>query len=200
LVYSFAWTGPRARSVGPHGAGFESHLTAAAGQQPLPMRQASPRMGLTLPPRWCHRRQARACSVSPAVPWTCPKHRSTAVIHGQQGSVRVPSELQDRSVGSGWRELPKLAVRPYSTSRPANAGTVADSMDPARADGPDPECPRCLHEMSARTLIDRGSIPPVQGVRPDMRSAPSGRLGALRYGRRSAFVSGRPVRCPPLPD
>jgi hypothetical protein len=30
---------------------------------------------------------------SPAVPPTCPKHRSTAVIHGQQGSVRVPSEL-----------------------------------------------------------------------------------------------------------
>src|SRR4029453_13846652 len=69
------------------------------------------------------RRQARACSGSPAVPWTCPKHRSTAVIHGQQGSVRVPSELWDRSIGSGWRELPKLAVRPYSTSRPANAGT-----------------------------------------------------------------------------
>jgi hypothetical protein len=55
------------------------------------------RTSLTLPPRWCHRRQARACSVSPAVPQTCPTHRSTAVIHGQQGSVRVSSELEDRS-------------------------------------------------------------------------------------------------------
>jgi hypothetical protein len=40
----------------------------------------------------------------------CPKHRWTAVIHGQQGSVRVPSKLQDRSISSGPRELPKLAV------------------------------------------------------------------------------------------
>jgi hypothetical protein len=30
--------------------GFESHLTAAAGQRPLLTRQASPRTGLTLPP------------------------------------------------------------------------------------------------------------------------------------------------------
>jgi hypothetical protein len=42
------------------GDGFESHLTAAMGQRPLPTRQASPRTGLTLPPRWCHRCQARA--------------------------------------------------------------------------------------------------------------------------------------------
>jgi hypothetical protein len=63
----------------------------------------------------------------------------------------------------------------------------------------------CPHGMSARTLIGQGSIhPPVQGVRPDMLSAPSGRLGALRYGRRSAFVSGcpvgRPVKGLPLLD
>jgi hypothetical protein len=44
-----------------HRAGFEPLTpTAAAGQRPLPTRQASPRTGQTLPPRWCHRRQARA--------------------------------------------------------------------------------------------------------------------------------------------
>jgi hypothetical protein len=35
----------------------------------------------------------RATSPSPAVPPTCPKHRSAAVSHGQPRSVRVPAEL-----------------------------------------------------------------------------------------------------------
>jgi hypothetical protein len=42
----------RPRTAKQHEAGFESHLTAAAGQRPLPTRQASPRTSLTLPPRW----------------------------------------------------------------------------------------------------------------------------------------------------
>ena len=52
----------------------------------------------------------RATSLSPAVPPTCPKHRSAAVNHGQPQSVRAPAELQDQPVRSGPRELPKLAV------------------------------------------------------------------------------------------
>jgi len=37
--------------------------------------------------------QASTTSFSPAVPPTCPTHRSTAVMHGQSRSVRLPSEL-----------------------------------------------------------------------------------------------------------
>ena len=50
--------------------GFESHLTAAAGQWPLPTRQAASGKGLTLWSSWCLSRQAshvgrtlRRCSV-----------------------------------------------------------------------------------------------------------------------------------------
>jgi hypothetical protein len=35
----------------------------------------------------------RATSSSPAVPSTCPKHRSPAIIHGQPRSVPIPAEL-----------------------------------------------------------------------------------------------------------
>jgi hypothetical protein len=73
--------------------GFESHLTAAACQRPLPTRQASPRTGLTLPPRWCHRRQARAIFTLAGRARTCPKHRSTVVIHGQPRSMSMQAEL-----------------------------------------------------------------------------------------------------------
>jgi hypothetical protein len=90
-VIASARPGPRPPEHG--GSGFESHLTAAAGQRPLPTRQASPRTGLTLPRSWCHCRQARAMFALTGRAPTCPKHRSTAVIQGQQGSVRVPSEL-----------------------------------------------------------------------------------------------------------
>jgi hypothetical protein len=45
----------------------------------------------------------RVTSSSPAVPPTCPKLRSAAVIHGQPRSVLMPSELQDRPLRSGPR-------------------------------------------------------------------------------------------------
>jgi hypothetical protein len=62
--------------------------------------------GLTLPPSWCHRCQARAIFPSPPVPPTCPKHRSTAVIDGQQRSVHGSFELEHRSIRSGPRCFP----------------------------------------------------------------------------------------------
>jgi hypothetical protein len=95
----------------------------------LPTMQASPRTGLTLPPRWCHRHQARALFSLTGVPWTCPKHRSTAVIHGQQGSVRVPSDLRIAPYGSGPRELPKLAVgRAGAATGSQTTGTLRTTM------------------------------------------------------------------------
>jgi hypothetical protein len=45
------------------------------------------------------------------------------------------------------------------TSRSANAGTVADSMDPARADGPDPR-------VSEVSILDVGSDADRTGVHP----------------------------------
>jgi hypothetical protein len=51
---------PRCGLLKRRGNGFESHVTAAAARRPLSTRQASPRTGLTLPPSWCHRCQARA--------------------------------------------------------------------------------------------------------------------------------------------
>jgi hypothetical protein len=45
-----------------------------------------------------------------AVPPTCPKQPSAAVIQGQPRSVHVPAELWDQPVPSGPRVLPKLAV------------------------------------------------------------------------------------------
>ena len=68
------------------------------------------RWGRALPlPSWCHDRQASTTSSHRPCP-TCPAHRSTAVIHGQEGSAGVPSELWDGSIRSGRRELPKLVV------------------------------------------------------------------------------------------
>jgi len=52
----------------------------------------------------------RAASSSPAVPPTCPNHRSAAVIHGQPRSIPMSAELEDQPVRSGPRELPELAV------------------------------------------------------------------------------------------
>jgi hypothetical protein len=86
----------RPRTAKQHEAGFESHLTAAAGQRPLPTRQASPRTGLTLPPRWCHRRQARAIFTltghAPDVP-------SASVDSGHSRTTRVGARSL-RAVGS----------------------------------------------------------------------------------------------------
>ena len=56
----------------------------------------------------CRRSARRSCL--PAVPPTCPKLRSVAVIHGQPRSILMPSGLEDQPIGSGPRELPKLAV------------------------------------------------------------------------------------------
>jgi hypothetical protein len=83
--------GPRPRATAR--SGLESHLSAAAGQRPLPTRQASPRTGSPCRQGGAIAARPEAYSPSPAVPRTCLKHRSTAAIHGQQGSVRVPSEL-----------------------------------------------------------------------------------------------------------
>ena len=48
-----------------------------------------------------------------------------------------------------------------STSRPANAGTVADSMDPARADGSDPSVRGvhlgCPHGVQYTALLGQGA-------------------------------------------
>jgi hypothetical protein len=101
---------PRPRTPEQGGSGFESHLTAARPSGPCQQgrrhrRRASPcRRGGAIAAR------PEPCSPSPAVPQTCPKHRSTVVIHGQQRSVGVPSELYDHPVRSWPRELPKLAV------------------------------------------------------------------------------------------
>jgi hypothetical protein len=46
----------------------------------------------------------------PAVPPTCPQHRSTAVMHGQPRSVPVPSKLQDQPFKCSRTVLPKLAM------------------------------------------------------------------------------------------
>jgi hypothetical protein len=51
-----------------------------------------------------------AASSSPAVPSTCPKQRSAAVIHGQLRSMPMPVELYDQPLWSGPTVLPKLAV------------------------------------------------------------------------------------------
>ena len=77
----------------------------------MPTRQASPRTGLTLRRGAAIAARPEPCSPSPAVPPTCPKHRSTAVIHGQPRSLPMPSELEDQPVQSDPRMLPKLAVR-----------------------------------------------------------------------------------------
>jgi hypothetical protein len=52
-----------------------------------------------------------AASSKPAVPRTCPKDRSAAVIHGQPRFIPIPAEVSDRPVQGGRRVLPKLAVR-----------------------------------------------------------------------------------------
>jgi hypothetical protein len=87
---------PRPGTTKQHEAGFGSHLTAAAGQRPLPARQASPRTGLTLPPRWCHRRQARAMFIltgrAPDVPYA-------SVGSGHSRTTRVGA-CSLRAVGS----------------------------------------------------------------------------------------------------
>jgi hypothetical protein len=58
-----------------------------------------------------HRRQARASFVLVGRAPMCPKHRSTAVINGQQRFVTAPLELHYQPSAGGPRELPKLAVR-----------------------------------------------------------------------------------------
>jgi hypothetical protein len=62
----------------------------------LPTRHTSPRTGLTLPPRWCHRRQARAMFTligrAPDVPYA-------SVDSGHSRTTRV-SECPLRAVGS----------------------------------------------------------------------------------------------------
>jgi hypothetical protein len=73
---------------------------AAAGERPGPAAAAGAIAA-----------RLEAPSPSPAVPPTCPKHRSAAVIHGQPWSVPVPSTLKDQPLKSGRRVLPKLAVR-----------------------------------------------------------------------------------------
>jgi hypothetical protein len=89
-------TPPRPGTAKQHEARFGSHLTAAAGQRPLPTRQASPRTGLTLPPRWCHRRQARAMFIltgrAPDVPYA-------SVGNGHSRTTRVGA-CSLRAVGS----------------------------------------------------------------------------------------------------
>jgi hypothetical protein len=164
----------RPRAAKQHEAGFESHLTAAAGQRPMPRRQASPRSGLTLPPRWAIAARPEPCSPSPAVPRTCPTHRSTAVIHGQQGSVHVPSELQDRSIRSGPRELPKLVVVPLRVLMGQNAVHGRRRRSSVNA-----QIRRC-------ECGDRGVH-----TRQRRQSGQSGRRGHLRRGR------GRPALAPP---
>jgi hypothetical protein len=77
-----------------HRAGFEP-LTPSPQRLPRasgPCQRGRRHRGRARP---CRRGGAIAarpepCSASPAVPRTCPKHRSTAVIHGQPRSVRVP--------------------------------------------------------------------------------------------------------------
>jgi hypothetical protein len=49
-------------------------------------------------------------SSSSAVPPICPKHRSAAVINGQQRFVTAPLELHYQPSAGGPRKLPKLAV------------------------------------------------------------------------------------------
>jgi hypothetical protein len=116
------------------------------------------------------------------------QQRSFTDNHGRSVCLRaVGSARPERSEGAS-----QVRGEAFSTSRLANAGTVADSMGSARADGPDPECPRCPHGTSARTLIGQGVHPPVQGVRPDMMSATSGRLG--RSGMDAAQRSCPAVR------
>jgi hypothetical protein len=107
------WPTPlRPRTAKQHEAGFESHLTAAAGQRPLPTRQASPRTGLTLPPRWCHRRQARAMFTligrAPDVPYA-------SVDSGHSRTTRVGA-CSLRAVGSLHTERSEgtLRSRPWT--------------------------------------------------------------------------------------
>jgi hypothetical protein len=93
-VIESARPGPRPLEHG--GSGFEPHLTAAAGQRPLPTRQASPRTGLTLPPRWCNRCRARAMFTlsgrAPDVPY--------ASVHSGHSRTITVDEHAGRAVGS----------------------------------------------------------------------------------------------------
>jgi hypothetical protein len=85
----------RPRTAKQHEVGFEPLTrTAAAGLPPLPTREVvtgdgpRPRVKLvTIADR------LQAPSSSPAMPPTCPKHRFTAVTHGQQRSVPTPADL-----------------------------------------------------------------------------------------------------------
>jgi hypothetical protein len=75
-------------STGPGSSPSPQRLPRASG----PCQRGRRHRGRARP---CRRGGAIAarpepCSASPAVPRTCPKHRSTAVIHGQPRSVRVP--------------------------------------------------------------------------------------------------------------
>jgi hypothetical protein len=61
----------------------------------------------------------------PAVPSTCPKHRSAMVINGQQRSVTAPAELHQQPSAGSPTLLPKLAVArtPWSAPGPHGIGS-----------------------------------------------------------------------------
>ena len=151
---------PEPRPQEQDGGGFESHLTSAAGWWALPTSRRHRRRTSRSGRAGAIAAWPEPCSSSPAVPPTCPKHRSAAVANGQQRSVAVASNLCHRLSLGGRTVLPKLPVRP---SRPTGRPMLgrADSMDPARAVA-GPSVRGCPHGMSARTSIGQGIHPPIQ--------------------------------------
>jgi hypothetical protein len=57
-----------------------------------------------------HRRQASSTVIFAGRAPDVPKHRFTAVTHGQRRSVPTPADLEHRPAQGGRRMLPKLAV------------------------------------------------------------------------------------------
>ena len=55
-------------------------------------------------------KRSRMTISHPAMPPMCPKHRSRAVSHGQQGSVTAVAKLHHRKTATSATVLPKLAV------------------------------------------------------------------------------------------
>jgi hypothetical protein len=79
-------------------------------------------------------------SSSSAVPPICLKHRSAAVINGQQRFVTAPLELHYQPTAGGPRELPKLAVSTRlgragaANSRSARSATDKSGTQTPRSD------------------------------------------------------------------
>jgi hypothetical protein len=151
---------------------------AASPPGSCPRGGGSPRTGLTLPPIWSRRRQARALSFVPAVPPTCHKQRSPAVSSGQSRSLgqgRCAGRTPLTWGGGGARNC--MACKGSGVQIPSAPPQV---NGPLRGRPPPNRPPRAANRQQLG-LRDRSSVrlgsPPasIAGVDPPPLAAPGGR-------------------------